>query len=183
MSSVAVRFAVAADMAAVCDLINHYIATTTINFHTSPLTTEEWVADWEQHHARYPWLVATRRERVVGVAYAAPWKTRVAYGWSAEVTVYVAPDCARQGVGRLLYERLFEVLDGQGYHTQLAVIALPNDPSIAMHEAFGFRHVGTLREVGHKHGSWRDVGFWQRCARPSDQVAAEILPVPHGVAP
>jgi len=177
MSSASVRFADVADMAAVCDLVNHYIATTTINFHTAPLTEEEWIADWQQHHARYPWLVTTRGERVVGVAYAAPWKTRAAYGWSAEVTVYVVPDCPRQGIGRLLYERLLELLDRQGYHTQLAVIALPNDASVAMHEAFGFRHVGTLREVGFKHGSWRDVGFWQRNARPSQQGAAEIMPV------
>jgi len=177
MPSAAVRFAEASDLAAVCDLINHYIATTAINFRTSPQTLDEWVADWTRYHARYPWLVATHGERLVGIAYAVPWKARAAYDWCAEVTVYIAPDCARQGVGRLLYERLFGLMDRQGYHTQLAVIALPNDPSVALHEAFGFRHAGTLREVGFKHGRWRDVGFWQRCARPSDQITEEILPV------
>ncbi|MBI2901104.1 MAG: N-acetyltransferase [Planctomycetes bacterium] len=178
MPSVAVRFAEAADMAAVCEIINHYIAATTFNFRTSPQTPDEWIADWTQYDTRYPWLVATRDERVVGIAYATPWKARAAYDWCAEVTVYVAHDCARQGVGRLLYERLFPLLDQQGYHTQVAAIALPNDPSVGVHEAFGFRHVGTLREVGYKQGGWRDVGFWQRRTGSSTQPAAAILPVP-----
>jgi phosphinothricin acetyltransferase len=99
------------------------------------------------------------------VAYAAPWKARAAYDWCAEVAVYVAAHCARQGIGRRLYQRLLPVLDQQGYHTQVAVIALPNPASTRLHESFGFQHAGTLREVGHKHGAWRDVGFWQRHAR------------------
>lgn len=157
-----VRLAAKDDLASVCAIVNHYIATTTFNFRTAAQTPDEWIAEWSQHHARYPWLVATLDERVVGVAYAAPWKTRAAYDWCAEVTVYVAADCAGRGVGRRLYERLLALLDQQGFHTQLAVIALPNPASVALHGAFGFVHAGTLREVGHKHGSWRDVGFWQR---------------------
>jgi phosphinothricin acetyltransferase len=174
---VAVRYAEAADMPAVCNIINHYIATTTYNFRTSPQTPEEWLADWTHWHERYPWLVAMRDGRVIGIAYAAPWKARAAYDWCTEVTVYVANDCVRQGVGHRLYERLFSLIDRQGYHTQVAVIALPNEASVAVHEAFGFRHAGTLREVGYKHGGWRDVGFWQRRTGLSDEPAGAIRTV------
>lgn len=178
MVPLAVRFAQVADMAAVCDIVNHYIAGTTYNFRTSPQTPEDWIADWTRCHKRYPWLVATIDGRVVGVAYAGPWKPRAAYDWCAEVTVYVAHDCTRRGIGRRLYERLFALIDQQGFHSQVALIALPNPASVAVHEAFGFRHVGTLREVGYKHGGWRDVGFWQRCPGGSGEPAGAISPVP-----
>lgn len=178
MASVGVRLAEAADMEAVCEIINHYIATTTYNFRTSPQTPGDWVAEWTRYHTRYPWLVATTGARVVGFAHAGPWKARAAYDWCAEVTAYVAPDCARQGIGQRMYERLLALVDRQGYHTQIAVIALPNPASIAVHEAFGFRHAGTLREVGYKHGTWRNVGFWQRITHAGEHAAGAIGPVP-----
>lgn len=177
MSDLAVRLATAADLPAVCALINHYIAASTFNFRTAPQVPEEWLAEWTAHHERYPWLVAEADGAVHGVAYAGPWKGRAAYDWSVEVTVYVAAGGARRGVGRAMYSRLFELLERQGYRTQIAVIALPNDPSVALHEAFGFRHAGTLRGVGYKHGSWRDVGFWQRSTGAPGDPAPALLPV------
>jgi phosphinothricin acetyltransferase len=157
-----VRPAQEADFAGVCALVNHYIEHTVINFHTEPQTPAEWVAEWTATRARHPWQVALRDGAVVGVAYAGPWKARKAYAWSAEVTVYVAHDSQRRGIGRALYRRLLAELDARGYRTAVAAIALPNEPSVALHEACGFRHVGTLGAVGYKHGQWVDVGFWQR---------------------
>ena len=178
----AVRLATPSDLPTVCEIINHYIATTTFNFRTDPQSPDEWLADWRQYHEHYPWLVATIDGALVGVAYATPWKTRAAYDWSVEVTVYVAHGCTRRGIGRALYQRLLSLLDAQGYRTQIAVIALPNDPSIAVHEAFGFRPAGMLRDVGFKHGSWRDVGFWQRRTGSFDEAGVPIRPVPDGGA-
>ena len=61
-----------------------------------------------------------------------------------------------------MYTELLRRVDELGLHTQIGVIALPNEASVALHESFGFRHVGTLHEVGYKFGTWLDVGFWQR---------------------
>mgnify|MGYP001578819294 CR=1 FL=1 len=177
MNAPTVRLAEAADLPAVCEIVNHYIATTAINFRTDPQTLAEWVADWTAFRARYPWLVAVRDDRVVGLAHAGPFKPRAAYDWCAEVTVYVAPGEGRRGIGRRLYERLFERMDAQGFRSQVAVIALPNDPSVALHEAFGFRHAGTLRGAGYKLGAWRDVGFWQRSAGVPDEPARPLAAV------
>ena len=178
MAPTTIRLAEARDLPAVCTIINYYIERTTINFRTAPQTPEEWTADWMEYHRRYPWLVATEAERVVGIAYATPWEARAAYDWCTETTVYVGPGSERRGIGRRLYQRLFELMDRQGYHSQVAVIALPNESSVALHEAFGFRHVGTLREAGHKHGAWRDVGLWQRSTGTSHDPARPLLPVP-----
>ena len=174
MLSFDVRFTEAADMAGVCEIVNHYIRTAPFHFRTEPQAPCEWVDDWERTHARYPWLVAVQDKAILGVAYGSTWNSRAAYDWCAEVTVYVAHDAARQGVGRALYDRLLAEMDGQGYRTQIAVIALPNDPSVALHEAFGFDHAGTLREVGYKAGTWLDVGLWQRSVAASEGAPSPI---------
>ena len=174
MSSFTVSFAEATDMAGVCEIGNHYIRTAPYNFRTDPQTLDEWIGDWTRTRARHPWVVAVGDERVLGVAYGSPWNTRAAYDWCAEVTVYVAHDAARQGIGRALYDRLLAVMDGQGYRSQIAIIALPNAASVELHEAFGFRHTGTLGDVGYKNGRWLDVGLWQRS---KESVAGAPSPI------
>jgi phosphinothricin acetyltransferase len=172
-----VRLARESDFPAVSALVNHYIEHTTFNFRTEPQTPQEWVRDWSATRARHPWLVASLDGAVAGIAYAGPWKGRPAYDWCAEVTVYVAHDAQRGGIGRALYRRLLALLDGQGYRTEIAVIALPNGPSVALHEACDFRHVGALSRVGYKRGRWLDVGFWQRGAG-HEEPPAPITVVP-----
>ncbi len=165
-------------MTAVCEIVNHYIRTTVINFRTAPQDPSDWTADWQKSHTHYPWLVASRDRRVVGLAYVSPWHTRAAYDWCVESTVYVAADAARRGIGRALYEQLMALADQQGFHTQVAVIGLPNDASVGLHETFGFRHIGTLTEIGYKFGRWHDVGFWQRHTEQRRASPAPIGPIP-----
>lgn len=123
----------------------------------------------------YPWIVATSGEEsggVLGYAYAARFREREAYRWVVETTVYVADVAQRSGVGRLLYEALVDTLRAQGFTQAMGVIALPNDGSIRLHEAVGFRRAGVFREVGWKHGRWVDVGYWQcALAEPADSPA------------
>jgi acyl-coenzyme A synthetase/AMP-(fatty) acid ligase/L-amino acid N-acyltransferase YncA/acyl carrier protein len=166
------------DLAEICGLVNHYIEHTRLNFRTEPQTPEEWQRDWTRTRSRYPWLAARVDGSLVGVAYAGSWKGRAAYDWCAEVSVYVAHDARRAGVGRALYRRLLADVDRQGYRTQVAAITLPNAASVALHEACGFHHAGTLNGVGHKHGEWVDVGFWQRGAPDRTTAASPIAAVP-----
>lgn len=165
------------DFPDICALVNHYIEHTTFNFRTEPQTAEEWVAEWSAHRGGHPWLVASVDGRVAGVAYGGPWKGRPAYDWCAEVTVYVAHNARRVGIGRALYGRLLELLDAQGYRTEVAAITLPNEPSVLFHEACGFRYSGVLKGVGYKHGRWLDVGFWQRRKSGHDEPPAQIASV------
>jgi phosphinothricin acetyltransferase len=161
-SELQVRLATEDDLPAVCEIINHYIENSFVNFRTEPQDVDEWRNDWKRQHDRFPWLVATDG-RVVGVAYAAPFHGRAAYQWTAEATVYVGPSSQRRGVGDALYTELMARLGRQGFHSVVAVIALPNEPSVRLHERHGFVHVGQLVEAGYKLGAWHDVGFWQ-CA-------------------
>lgn len=109
----------------------------------------------------HPWLVAERGGELLGYAYACRHRERPAYRWSTDVSVYVDERQWRQGVGRRLYETLFEHLRCQGFRTACAGITLPNVASVALHEGLGFAPVGIYRRIGWKAGAWRDVGWWQ----------------------
>jgi phosphinothricin acetyltransferase len=155
-----VRPATEDDLAEVCAIVNHYIEKSFVNLRTEPQGVDEWRSDWRRLHTQFPWLVAVD-DRVIGVAYAAPWNGRSAYRWTVEATVYVDPSRQRRGVGDALYSELLARLRRQGFHSAVAVIALPNDPSVRLHERHGFIPVGRLVEAGYKLRTWHDVGFWQ----------------------
>lgn len=172
-----VRPPVDADFPAVAEITNHAIRTTAVHFAYEPIPTAELVELWEQGRDRYPWLVAEIDGRVAGYAKAGPWRTRDAYAWTAETTVYIHPDHHRRGIGRALYARLLEILRSQGFHMAIGGITLPNEASVGLHEAMGFRHVGTHRQVGWKFERWHDVGFWQLPLRPLDAPPEPLRPV------
>jgi phosphinothricin acetyltransferase len=106
---------------------------------------------------RYPWLVFERDAKVLGYAYASAHRSRPAYQWCVEVSVYVDPQAHRRGVGRALYEALFELLRRQGFVNAYAGITLPNPASMGLHESLGFVSVGIFRQIGFKFDRWHDV--------------------------
>jgi L-amino acid N-acyltransferase YncA len=159
---VGVRDATPADAAACAAIYAPYVTGTAVSFETEPPDAENLalriVATLETH----AWLVEERAGVVVGYAYATAYKSRPAYRWTCEVSVYVAPGQQRGGVGRSLYEALLGRLAGRGYRTAVASMTLPNPASSGLHAALGFRPVGVLRDVGWKAGRWHDVALLQR---------------------
>ncbi|MET7850233.1 N-acetyltransferase family protein [Streptomyces avermitilis] len=165
-TEVQVRPGVEADLKALTDIYNHYVRETAITFDTAVFTPEE----------RRPWLlshpedgphrlmVATGADsqQILGYATSSPFRAKPAYTTSVEVTVYVAPDAGGRGVGSLLYAALLDALAGEDLHRAYAGIAQPNEASTRLHERFGFRHVGTYREVGRKFGRYWDVAWYER---------------------
>ena len=180
MSSAArlrVRPTEARDLDRVCAIVNHFIETTAFNFRIESQQVEEWLHNWERLHRLYPWLVAIEGQRVIGFAYAAPWKARDAYRWTVESTVYVDHECHRRGVGDALYAELLARLERQGFRTSIGVIALPNPASVRLHERHGFVQVGLLADAGYKLKRWHDVGFWQRRLSGGEQAPPTLTPV------
>jgi phosphinothricin acetyltransferase len=158
-----IRAATVADAAPVAAVYNHYVRETTITFEEEDVPVPEIARRIrEVGSASLPWLIAERNATVVGYAYATKWHSRSAYRFSAEITVYVDASHQRIGVGSRLYERLFPLLEARGIRAVMACIALPNEPSVALHERFGLLKVGHFKEVGFKLDRWVDVGYWQR---------------------
>jgi phosphinothricin acetyltransferase len=121
----------------------------------------------------YPWLVAEDDGNLLGYATSSAFRTRRAYRWCVETGIYLNRDACGRGVGRTLLTALLEHLQMQGFVSAIGAIALPNDPSVRLHEALGFVHTGTCREVGFKFGEWIDVGLWQRDLAPRNSSPAE----------
>jgi len=151
-----------ADAPALCDIYNHYVCETTVTFEEQPVSREEMAARVAGVVAQWPWLVWADGGTVTGYAYATGWKTRSAYRFSVESTVYLAPGAGGRGVGTRLYGALLDELDRCDLHCVIGGITLPNAASVALHEKLGFEHLGIFREVGRKFGRWLDVGYWQR---------------------
>ncbi|MFF7533251.1 GNAT family N-acetyltransferase [Streptomyces bobili] len=154
------------DLEALTDLYNHYVRETPITFDTAIFTPEE-RRPWLLSHPEdgpYRLMVATDTDsqEILGYATSSPFRAKQAYATSVEVTVYLRPDAGGRGVATLLYEALFEALSGEDLHRAYAGIAQPNEASVRLHERFGFRHVGTYREVGRKFGRYWDVAWFER---------------------
>jgi phosphinothricin acetyltransferase len=150
------------DFDAITSITNYYIETSTIHFAHEPVTQAAFHALWRSTRDRFPWLVADDAGAVIGYAKAGTWRERTAYDWTAETAVYIRHGASRRGAGRELCSELLSQLALRGFRSAIAGIALPNEASVALHVALGFEAVGTFREVGWKHGGWRDVGFWQK---------------------
>jgi len=133
------------------------VSETAISFETTLPDVPEMRRRIEAQVERYPWLVFESDRSLLGYAYASSHRTREAYQWCVDVSVYVDPLYHRHGVGRALYAALLDLLRRQGFVNAYAGIALPNPSSVALHESFGFEPVGTYRRVGFKLGRWHDV--------------------------
>jgi L-amino acid N-acyltransferase YncA len=158
-----IRQATEADTPALAAIYNHYIAHTIVTFEETPVAAGEMARRLADVQAgAFPWLVALDGPRLLGYAYATPWRPRSAYRFSAEVTVYLESGATGRGVGSALYGALFPMLEARGIHVVMGGISLPNDASVALHEKFGMRKVAHFAEVGFKFNHWVDVGYWQR---------------------
>jgi phosphinothricin acetyltransferase len=172
-----VRVATAADAETVARIYGHYVAHTAISFEEEPPSADEMAARIATNLKTHPFLVYDPGGGVTGYAYASPHVTRAAYRWSCNVSAYVTPGHARRGLGRALYGELLDLVRAMGFHSAFAGVALPNEASVGLHEAMGFQHLGTYREVGFKHGRWHDVGWW-RLGLAEGPPAAEPIPFP-----
>jgi len=157
------RPAGAADLAAIIEIYNHYVAHSHCTFDVTIFDSTSRAGWWRQFDgARRQCWVAAHGHDVLGYACSTEFKPKPAYETSVEVSVYLHPDHAGRGLGRALYERLFNALATQDVHRAYAGIALPNDASLALHRSFGFEQVSHLTEVGRKFDRYWDVVWLER---------------------
>ena len=157
-----IRPVVVEDAGAIASIYNHFIENSTISFEEIPVDKAN-----IKHRIQkvletgLPWLVHESEGKINGYAYATKWKDRSAYRFTAESTVYVAHNAAKTGIGSALYEELFSQLTARSFRSIIAVIALPNEGSVRLHEKFGFVKSGEFKEIGYKFDRWINVAYWQ----------------------
>ena len=154
-----IRPATPGDALGIAEIYEPYVTDTAISFEETPPDAAEIARRMEAAHV---WLVDETDGVITGYAYGTPWRSRHAYRFTVETTVYVAAEHHGRGVGRRLYEELLSQLTALGFVTAVAGITLPNEQSVEFHKALGFTYVGTFPRVGFKFDTWYDTGWMSR---------------------
>lgn len=159
-----VRTATPADATAIADIYAHYVARGTASFELVPPTVNEMKGRLKAALANdYPYLIAHRARRIIGYAYAGPYRTRPAYRHTVENSVYVDKDDVGRGAGSVLLATLIAQCEARGYRQMIAIIGgSDNAASIRLHARHGFVEAGRLVGVGRKFDRWLDTVLMQR---------------------
>lgn len=161
--AVSIRPAVRADLPGIAAIYDEAVRTSIATFDLEPRPLAVWEERLDSTEPGDHLLVAADQAGgVLGYAYSSAYRPRPAYRLTRETSVYLAETARGRGLGRRLYDDLLWRMARDGVHTVVALVALPNDASEALHRATGFRHVGTMTEVGHKFGRWVDTAWWER---------------------
>ncbi|HEX6341489.1 N-acetyltransferase family protein [Umezawaea sp.] len=166
-----VRDTRADDLPAIAAIYADYVDNTTVTFAETAPDAAEWQARLTDLTARgLPFLTAEVGGEVVGMAYCSPWKTKTAYRYTAESTIYLAPSAAGRGLGTVLLTSLVDRCGAAGIREIIAVVAdNGNAASERLHQRCGFVEAGRLTGVGVKHGKTLDTVLLQR-SLPSRRV-------------
>src|SRR5437588_12079067 len=164
MSDVWIRAATPADVPVITRIYAHAVRYGTASFELEPPDEAEMTRRQRALlDGGYPYLVAEIDGSVAGYAYAGPYRTRPAYRYTVENSVYIAPEAHHRGIGRALLDRLIAECDARNYRLMIAVIGdSAQTPSIELHRAAGFRMVGAFEAVGYKFDRWLDSVLMQR---------------------
>jgi L-amino acid N-acyltransferase YncA len=171
-----IRFAAAADAAAIAALYAPFVEDSAVSLEDSAPTAEEMAARIANAGDLDPWLVGEDEGGLAGFASAARFRPRQGYRFTVETSVYVARERQRTGVGRHLYTILIDLLARQGFTQAIAALSAPNEASAALHRSMGFKKCGTYGQVGWKLGQWWDIALWQRPLAPQRTPPEEPTP-------
>jgi phosphinothricin acetyltransferase len=156
-----IRAAQKSDGEKILEIYRPIVERTAISFETKVPTLFEMENRIESISSKYPYLVFEKDGDILGYSYASQHRTRDAYRWSVDATIYVSEKNRGQKTGEKLYRKLFKILKDLGYFNVYAGITLPNDTSVGIHEKFGFSKIAHYNRVGYKIGAWHDVGWWE----------------------
>jgi phosphinothricin acetyltransferase len=159
-----IRTAAPGDIAAFTEIYRESVLNGVASYEIDPPSLDEMAARFTAITGKgYPYIVAVEQTGLIlGYAYASAFRTRPAYRWLVEDSVYLAPEARGKGIGRALLAELIHRTTDLGFRQMVAVIGGAHPASIAVHAAAGFEHSGRLTATGFKHGRWLDTVFMQR---------------------
>ena len=156
-----IRLIQESDLEEVLNIYKYYVDNTVISFEYEAPTKEEYFQRIKTNSSNYAWLVCLHGTEIIGFAYGSTHRYRTAYQWSPEATIYIKSQFQSKGIGKVLYQSLFDVLKLQGYVNVYAGVAIPNEKSVALHQSLGFEEIGTFKNVGYKLGHWHSTQWFQ----------------------
>ena len=156
-----IRPATKNDIHLITKIYNDAVLNTTATFHVEPQSIDEQQKWLEKHTGKYTVIVAVENELLVGWASLSPWSDRCAYGDTADIAIYIKEGFRGKGIGKRLVEELLKKGPKNGLHTAIAKISSENEISMNLFKKSGFKHIGTMKEVGYKFGKVLDVHLMQ----------------------
>ncbi|MFN5558632.1 MAG: GNAT family N-acetyltransferase [Rhodoluna sp.] len=165
IDDIVIRKAAETDLAQICEIYNYYVVNSVVTFDIEKTTEEFWLDKFKYLvDLELPFIVATTESgKIQGFAYLAPWRQKAAYRRTVEDTIYLRPAAIGKRLGTRLLTELIDLAKQAGVKEIVAVISDKGaDPSIALHEAFGFKRQGHLGKVGFKFNRWLGPILMQR---------------------
>lgn len=178
MTDLHIRAATPSDAPALLAIYAPYVTDTAITFEYDMPSVDEFARRIQSTLEKYPYLVAEQKGEILGYAYASPFKTRAAYDWAVETSIYVKQGSHSKGVGHALYTHLDALLEKQHVYSVNACITYPNDQSIRFHEKMGYRECAHFHRCGYKFGRWLDV-VWMEKHLPVTDPPHPFIPFPN----
>lgn len=183
MSDIMIRAATPDDAGEILAIYAPYVEKTAITFEYDVPSPEEFRRRIAATLEKYPYLVAVNEGKIVGYAYAGPFKARAAYDWAAEVTIYLAPQATGLGIGRRLYAALEDALRDMGILNLYACIGYPETAdeyltrnSAEFHAHMGYGFIGLFHKCGYKFGRWYDMIWMEKIIGEHLPEQAEVRP-------
>lgn len=155
-----------------------YVETTSITFEYTVPSVEEFRSRIKSTLNRYPYLTAVRGNEIVGYAYASEFRTRAAYSWDVETSIYIKMDQKGNGIGKKLYDCLEKILAAQHIQNLYACITYPNPQSIGFHEHLGYRTIGHFTKCGYKFQHWDDMIWMEKMLGDHPKTPEKVLSFP-----
>ena len=172
-----VHIATKEDAEELLSIYRPYVEKTTANMEFVAPSLEEFQYRISEYTKLYPWLVWKEEGKVLGYAYGSRHRGREGYQWSAEVSIYLAPEAHGKGIAGPLYQKLLNLMEAQGVINVYAVITLPNPGSVRFHEKLGFREYLVYKNGGNKFGQWHDI-LWMIKILGKGYASNPIPPTP-----
>lgn len=181
MCDIEIRTAVLDDTEKILDIYRYYVLNTAITFEYTVPTVEEFKERIAKTLTKYPYLVAVQDDIILGYAYAGEFVGRAAYGWSAELTIYLAQNARKCGIGRRLYEKLEQILKEMGVLNLYACIGYPERDdeyltknSAEFHKHMGFEKVGEFHKCGYKFNHWYNMIWMEKIIGTHEKEQRQI---------
>ncbi len=171
-----ISLATEADAGEILSIYAPYIENTVISYEYKVPSLEEFRQRIKSTIIQYPYLVYRVGSHIVGYAYASSFKTRAAFSWDVETSIYIHPNYHHTGIAMKLYQALIELLRLQGYYHIYVYISYPNEPSVKFHEKCGFTTCAMYTKTGYKLGAWRDLICMDLCLCTLEELDSNIAP-------
>ena len=178
---ITIRDAFPSDAERLLEIYGYYVRNTAITFEYDTPSPDEFRARMERTMERYPYLVILRDGRVEGYAYAGPFKSRAAYDWACEISVYLDPDARKCGMGRMRCEALEKSLKEMGIVNLYACIGYPETEdeyltrnSAEFHAHLGYVKAGEFHKCGYKFGRWYDMIWMEKIVGEHEACQAPV---------